>query len=233
MWSAWERHDWAVVERRIRLACALAPRSLYFWLNGARILAYDAANRPSGITADPRSGWRQAERALAFLAAAAPFHHDEPQWWIERAELELTRHPMIVIGGPAPGLRNVGVDDAVVSRLAVRHLVSLGHRSIAYMGGQDEDLWKVVAEEGAKRGLDIEVVTFQDYTQPNDALDRGDIDANAFQHKPYLDAQIAQRGYHISPVGLTAVWPIGLYSHKVHSVADLKDGARVRVASAP
>ncbi|MEK6311393.1 MAG: LacI family DNA-binding transcriptional regulator [Curtobacterium sp.] len=57
----------------------------------------------------------------------------------ERAELELTRHPMIVIGGPAPGLRNVGVDDAVVSHLAVRHLVGLGHRAIAYMGGQDED----------------------------------------------------------------------------------------------
>ncbi len=57
----------------------------------------------------------------------------------ERAELELTRHPMIVIGGPAPGLRNVGVDDAVVSRLAVQHLVRLGHRAIAYMGGQDED----------------------------------------------------------------------------------------------
>ncbi|MFJ4297356.1 LacI family DNA-binding transcriptional regulator [Curtobacterium sp. NPDC089689] len=57
----------------------------------------------------------------------------------ERTELELTRHPMIVIGGPAPGLRNVGVDDAVVSHLAVQHLASLGHRSIAYMGGQDED----------------------------------------------------------------------------------------------
>ncbi|WP_255252792.1 LacI family DNA-binding transcriptional regulator [Curtobacterium sp. 'Ferrero'] len=57
----------------------------------------------------------------------------------ERTELELTRHPMVVIGGPAPGLRNVGVDDAEVSRLAVDHLVSLGHRRIAYMGGQDED----------------------------------------------------------------------------------------------
>ncbi|WIB76262.1 LacI family DNA-binding transcriptional regulator [Curtobacterium sp. MCPF17_002] len=56
----------------------------------------------------------------------------------ERAELELSRHPMIVIGGPAPGLRNVGVDDVVVARIAVDHLCSLGHRDIAYVGGQDE-----------------------------------------------------------------------------------------------
>jgi DNA-binding LacI/PurR family transcriptional regulator len=56
----------------------------------------------------------------------------------ERAELELTRHPMIVIGGPAPGLRNVGVDDVVVAGIAVDHLCSLGHRDIAYVGGQDE-----------------------------------------------------------------------------------------------
>lgn len=56
----------------------------------------------------------------------------------ERAELELTRHPMIVIGGPAPGLRNIGVDDRAVSRIAVDHLCGLGHRRVAYVGGQDE-----------------------------------------------------------------------------------------------
>lgn len=56
----------------------------------------------------------------------------------ERTELELSRHPMVVIGGPAPGLRNIGVDDAVVSRIAVDHLCGLGHRDVAYVGGQDE-----------------------------------------------------------------------------------------------
>ncbi|MBF4581065.1 LacI family DNA-binding transcriptional regulator [Curtobacterium sp. VKM Ac-2865] len=56
----------------------------------------------------------------------------------ERSELELTRHPMIVIGGPAPGLRNVGVDDVAVAATAVGHLLGLGHRRIAYVGGQDE-----------------------------------------------------------------------------------------------
>ncbi|MBF4589403.1 LacI family DNA-binding transcriptional regulator [Curtobacterium sp. VKM Ac-1395] len=56
----------------------------------------------------------------------------------ERSELELTRHPMIVIGGPTPGLRNVGVDDVAVAATAVGHLLGLGHRRIAYVGGQDE-----------------------------------------------------------------------------------------------
>ena len=56
----------------------------------------------------------------------------------ERSELQLSRHPMIVIGGPAVGLRNVGVDDVAVAATAVRHLLGLGHRRIAYVGGQDE-----------------------------------------------------------------------------------------------
>ncbi|KQS07488.1 hypothetical protein ASG04_15355 [Curtobacterium sp. Leaf183] len=56
----------------------------------------------------------------------------------ERDELQGSNHPMIVIGGPAPGLRNVGVDDLRVAGLAVGHLLGLGHRRIAYVGGQDE-----------------------------------------------------------------------------------------------
>jgi D-methionine transport system substrate-binding protein len=81
---------------------------------------------------------------------------------------------------------------------------------VGIVGGEDEDLWKVVAAEAAKKGLTIKTVVFNDYTQPSEALERGDVDANAFQYKPYLDNQIKTRGYHITPVGYTAVWPIGL-----------------------
>jgi D-methionine transport system substrate-binding protein len=104
---------------------------------------------------------------------------------------------------------------------------------VGIVGGEDEDLWKVVAAEAAKSSLTVTTVVFNDYTQPNEALERGDIDANAFQHKPYLDNQIKTRGYHIVPVGYTAVWPIGLYSHKVHSVADLPKGAIIGVPNDP
>jgi D-methionine transport system substrate-binding protein len=104
---------------------------------------------------------------------------------------------------------------------------------VGIMAGEDEDVWRVVAEEGTKRGLTIERVVFNDYTQPNEALERGEIDADAFQHKPYLDQQIETQGYHIVPVGYTAVWPIGLYSKKHAKVADLPDGAVIGVPNDP
>jgi len=104
---------------------------------------------------------------------------------------------------------------------------------VGIIGGEDEDVWKVVAAQAAKQGLTIKTVVFNDYTQPNEALERGDVDANAFQHKPYLDNQIKARGYHITPVGYTAVWPIGLYSRKVGSVANLPKGAVIGVPNDP
>ncbi|WP_394791610.1 MetQ/NlpA family ABC transporter substrate-binding protein [Rhodoferax sp.] len=104
---------------------------------------------------------------------------------------------------------------------------------VGIIGGEDEDLWKVVAAQAAKQGLTIKTVVFNDYTQPNEALERGDVDANAFQHKPYLDNQIKTRGYQITPVGYTAVWPIGLYSRKVNSVANLPKGAVIGIPNDP
>ncbi len=104
---------------------------------------------------------------------------------------------------------------------------------VGIMAGEDEDVWRVVTSEAAKKGLAIETVIFNDYTQPNEALERGEIDANAFQHQPYLDNQIQQHGYHIVPVGYTGVWPIGLYSKKHKSVAEIPEGAVIGVPNDP
>lgn len=104
---------------------------------------------------------------------------------------------------------------------------------LGIMSGEDEDVWAVAAQEAKKDGLDIKLIKFNDYVQPNEALENNDLDANAFQHQPYLDNQIKTRGYHIVPVGLTAVWPIGLYSKKYHSVADLPKGAIIGVPNDP
>jgi D-methionine transport system substrate-binding protein len=104
---------------------------------------------------------------------------------------------------------------------------------VGIMSGEDEDVWRVVTTEAAKKGLKIETITFNDYTQPNEALERGEIDANAFQHQPYLDNQIKQNGYHIVRVGYTGVWPIGLYSKKHKSVAELPEGAVIGVPNDP
>jgi D-methionine transport system substrate-binding protein len=104
---------------------------------------------------------------------------------------------------------------------------------VGIMSGEDKDVWRVVAANAAKQGLTIKITTFSDYTQPNEALSEHDLDANSFQHKPYLDAQIKARGYAIVPVGYTYVQPIGLYSRKVKSVADLPDGATIAVPNDP
>jgi D-methionine transport system substrate-binding protein len=104
---------------------------------------------------------------------------------------------------------------------------------VGIISGDAEDVWIVVAQEAKKHGLNLKIITFNDYTQPNEALERGDLDANAFQHKPYLTNQIKTRGYHIVPVGNTAIWPIGLYSHKHKSVAELPDGAKIGVPNDP
>ncbi|RWP41734.1 MetQ/NlpA family lipoprotein [Mesorhizobium sp.] len=104
---------------------------------------------------------------------------------------------------------------------------------VGIISGEDEDVWRVVTAQAAEKGLTIETVVFNDYTQPNEALERGEIDANAFQHKPYLDNQIKTQGYHIVPVGYTGVWPIGLYSKKYAKVAELPEGAVIGVPNDP
>jgi len=104
---------------------------------------------------------------------------------------------------------------------------------VGIISGEDEDVWRVVTAEAAKNGLTIETVVFNDYTQPNEALERGDIDANAFQHQPYLENQIKTNGYHIVSVGYTGVWPIGLYSKKFAKVGELPDGAVIGVPNDP
>lgn len=54
---------------------------------------------------------------------------------------------------------------------------------VGIISGEDEDVWRVVVAQAAEKGLTIETVVFNDYTQPNEALERGEIDANAFQHR--------------------------------------------------
>ncbi|WP_128255464.1 MetQ/NlpA family ABC transporter substrate-binding protein [Falsirhodobacter deserti] len=104
---------------------------------------------------------------------------------------------------------------------------------VGIMGGEDEVVWDAVAAEGKKRGLDIQISLFNDYTQPNEALSNGDIDANAFQHQPYLDAQIEAMGYEITNVADTVIQPIGVYSAKHDAIEDLPDGAVIGVPNDP
>lgn len=104
---------------------------------------------------------------------------------------------------------------------------------VGTMSGPDADIWQVVKQAAKKQGLNVKVVEFNDYVQPNAALDAGDLDANSFQHQPFLDSQIQQRGYKIVGVGLTYTMPLGFYSKKVTSLKDLPEHARVGIQNDP
>nr|WP_254068192.1 MetQ/NlpA family ABC transporter substrate-binding protein [Acidovorax sp. SRB_14] len=104
---------------------------------------------------------------------------------------------------------------------------------IGVTAGPHAQIFEQVKKVAAKDGLKIQVVEFSDYVQPNAALASGDLDANAYQHKPYLDAQIKDRGYKIVSVGTTVNFPIGLYSKKVKKLEDLKEGAKFGIPNDP
>ncbi|WP_127573041.1 MetQ/NlpA family ABC transporter substrate-binding protein [Paenibacillus xylaniclasticus] len=95
---------------------------------------------------------------------------------------------------------------------------------VGVMAGTEEEVWRVAVEVAAKDGLDIELVTFSDYVQPNKVLESGEIDANAFQHVPYLDEFNAANGTHIVKLADTINYPIGVYSEKIKSLSELKEG---------
>ncbi|MBM6618875.1 MetQ/NlpA family ABC transporter substrate-binding protein [Bacillus suaedaesalsae] len=78
-----------------------------------------------------------------------------------------------------------------------------------------------------EQGIELEIVPFQDYILPNKALADKDIDANYFQHIPYLNAQIAENGYDFVNAGGIHIEPIGVYSKKYKSLDELPEGATV------
>ena len=84
-----------------------------------------------------------------------------------------------------------------------------------------------------QEGIDVKVVEFSDYTLPNAALAQGDIDVNNFQHKPYLDNQVKNRGFDLVAVEKSIVVPLGLYSKKVKSLADIPQGGSVAIPNDP
>ena len=104
---------------------------------------------------------------------------------------------------------------------------------IGVTGGPHAQVMEVVKKVAAKDGLDIQIVEFSDYVQPNAALAAGDLDANSYQHLPYLEAQVKDRGYKLVNVAYTVTFPMGIYSKKLKSLAQLKTGGSIAVPNDP
>jgi len=85
----------------------------------------------------------------------------------------------------------------------------------------------------APKGIDLKIIEFSDYVVPNQALDAGELEANSFQNQPYLDNQVKDRGFKLVSVGLTVNFPLGIYSSKHKSWADVPDGASIAIQNDP
>lgn len=100
---------------------------------------------------------------------------------------------------------------------------------LGVVGSIYEDLWKPAKEALKSEGIDLELVQFSDYVTPNNALANGEIDLNSFQHRIYLQNEIDSHGYKIQNIGNTFIIPLNLYSRKLSSVKELKDGDTVAI----
>ncbi|SHS05389.1 ABC transporter substrate-binding protein [Mycobacteroides abscessus subsp. abscessus] len=83
----------------------------------------------------------------------------------------------------------------------------------------------------AEKGIELKIETFQDYILPNQALESGDLDANYFQHIPYLESQMAEHGYDFANAGGIHIEPMGVYSKKYKSLEELPEGAHIIMSS--
>ena len=131
----------------------------------------------------------------------------------------------------------------IVSIAIILSLV-IGSIALTGCGGKDGDdktikvgaspaphaeILKEVKAELEKDGYKLEVVEFQDYVQPNKALDAGDIDANYFQHKPYMDEFNAKQETELVSIGAIHYEPLGLYQGEKKSIDELAEGDKIAV----
>ncbi|PJG85479.1 MetQ/NlpA family lipoprotein [Conservatibacter flavescens] len=119
---------------------------------------------------------------------------------------------------------------ALVSTNALAEKIKVG-----VMAGPEHEVAEVAAKVAKEKyGLDVEYVLFNDYALPNSAVSSKDLDANAMQHKPYLDKDSQEKGLNnLVIVGNTFVYPLAGYSKKIKNVSELKEGDVVAVPNDP
>ena len=95
------------------------------------------------------------------------------------------------------------------------------------------DIINFVAPALEKEGVEVKVIEFNDYVQPNLALSEKELDANFFQHKPYLDTFSKEHKLNLAVLAAVHLEPMGVYSKSIKNVADLPDGAKIAVPNDP
>lgn len=108
------------------------------------------------------------------------------------------------------------------------------HIKVGVINGAEQDVAEVakkVAKE--KYGLEVELVGFSGSLLPNDATSHGELDANVFQHRPFLEQDNQAHNYNLAVVGNTFVFPMAGYSKKIKTINDLPDGATIAIPNDP
>lgn len=122
----------------------------------------------------------------------------------------------------------------VVSALALSAAAALAQDiKVGVSPGEHGEIMEEVAKVAAPMGLNIRVIEFSDYVVPNQALADGDLEANSFQHRPYLENQMNDRGFDLVEIATTITTPMGVYSDKLDDIADLPEGGRVAIPNDP
>ena|SRR5574344_852639 len=105
--------------------------------------------------------------------------------------------------------------------------------TVGIVPGSAEDVWQVVVDQAKAEGIEVELQFFTDYNQPNEALQNGSIDLNAFQHIAFLDNWNESNDGSLVPIGFTFVSPMGTYSEKIKSLDELPEGGTVAIPNDP
>ncbi|MBA2655680.1 MAG: MetQ/NlpA family ABC transporter substrate-binding protein [Tatlockia sp.] len=105
---------------------------------------------------------------------------------------------------------------------------------IGTIAGPETDLVEVAKDLAqSKYGLSLKIIEFNDYNLPNEALEDGSLDANVYQHLPYLEAATKAHGYHLQAIGKTFIYPTGIYSNKIKNLTELKAQALIAIPNDP
>lgn len=102
---------------------------------------------------------------------------------------------------------------------------------VGIVGETEKEFWAPVIATLAEDGIDVEIISFGEYTLPNAALDEGEIDLNAFQHYAYLGEEIKNHGYKIEAICDTYISAMCIYSDKIKDISELKAGDKIAIPS--
>lgn len=134
----------------------------------------------------------------------------------------------------AKGLNKLVLAAAAAGAIGLAGTAQAETLRVGVTPGPHAEIMEVVAEVAAEeQGLTIEILEFSDYVVPNTALADGELDLNSFQHAPYLDNQVRDRGFDLVNAGPTVVFPMGFYSNSYDSFDDVPEGASIAIQNDP